>query len=233
MEQKVLPSFKKNLKPYNIVENIRIHNREDAERTKESRKQRYLFYKRTNVQLDFDIEEAEILSLDDVKKLSLELSNKSGNAEDCLKRLIKAFRIDPSYVNTFLEEEKSLFSLVGFLTGSNSKLQLYATYCITNITSVNHRYQAAVAKSCASYLITYLSSEVPLKQDLCATSLGNIASEGEEYREILKAQGIIKPLINLFKVVKFLKDEVLFLATNAGRGELGVAVCKTWQFLLR
>ena len=201
MAEKIHQGFKGNQKQENIPHTIRIQKREESERSKKSVKSQHLFYKRTKVYFDSnDVEDNDMLSLQDVRQLSRELVKKSDRTEKHLKTLIKAFRTDASYVNSFLEEEKSLWTLVGYFTGSDSSLQLYAAYCLTNITSVEHDYKKAVANACSSYLITYLSSEVPMKQDLCATALGNIASDGEEFCELLKVQGIIKPLVGLFKV---------------------------------
>ena len=201
MADRIHQGFKENQKKENIPDNIRIQKREENERSKKSVKFQHLFYKRTKVHFDNnDGEVNDMLSLQDVRQLSRELVKKSNKTEKHLKMLIKAFKTDASYVNTFLEEEKSLWTLVGYFTGSDSSLQLYATYCLTNITSVEHNYRKAVANACSSYLITYLSSGVPLKQDLCATALGNIASDGEEFCELLKAQGIMKPLVRLFEV---------------------------------
>ena len=201
MANKIHQAFKVNQKKENIPSTIRIQSREQGEKSKQSVKFQNLFYKRTKVQLDSSSEEGNfMLSLDDIKLLSKELGNKSEKTEESLKLLIKAFRTDASYVNAFLEEERSLWNIVGLFSGKDSKLQLYAAYCITNITSVEHQYSQAVANACSPYLITYLSSEVLLKQDLCATALGNIASDGEEFCELLKIQGVMMPLVNLFKV---------------------------------
>ena len=202
MAKSVHHGVKEYTKEHSISEAVRLQNREETERCKKSKKFRHLFYKRTKVQLNNGNEDTEILSIEDVKVLSKELAKKSGKVDCCLESLIKAFRTNPSYVDAFLEQEKALWNLVSFLTGKDSKLQIYAAYCIANITSVDHKYCFTVAKSCSSYLITYLSSEVPLKQDLSATALGNIASDGEEFRELLKVQGIVKPLVNLFKVIR-------------------------------
>ena len=203
MAEKIQQGFNANQKKQNLPEAIRIQHRDEHEQSKQSKKFAHLFYKRTKVHYDSnDAGKSDMLSLEDVKILSKELSrkSKSNRQEESLKSLIKAFSTDASYVDAFLEGDRSLWNLVGCLTGNNGMLQIYAAYCITNITSTDHRYSKVVAKACSCYLITYLASEVPLLQDLCATALGNIASDGEEFRELLKVQGIMKPLVNLFKV---------------------------------
>jgi len=202
MAEEIHKRFKVNQKKENISESLRVQGREKSESSRKSAKFQHLFYKRTKVYPESDENDNnDMLSLQDIKRLGRDLRKKSHKAENSWEMLIRAFKTDASYVNAFLEEEQSLWNLVGCLTGKDSTLQLYAEYCIVNITSVEHQYKQAVVNACSPYLITYLSSEAPLTQDLCATALGNIASDGDEFCELLKVQGIMKPLAHLFKSI--------------------------------
>jgi importin subunit alpha-1 len=132
----------------------------------------------------------------DVAKL---IQKKSSNIEEELKYLRDAFSYTSDFVDSFLEVDNALYTLVGYLTCNDSKLQLEAAWCITNISANEHKNMMAVVRACGAYLITHLSGSSDLLQDQSALALGNMAADSHEIREILKAQGIVVPLINLIK----------------------------------
>ena len=181
------------------VSSIREENRLDFRRANQDKRFKNLFHKRTRLYYD-ETRPAELITIDEVKELSKAIKKRSKDTENQLKTLIIAFGTDPHLVEVFLNEDNALWKLAGYLTGKDSQLQIYAAYCITNITAAEHSRQMIVTKSCAPYLIAYLSSEHEVLQDLCACALGNIASNGEEFRKLLMVQGIMKPLVDLFKV---------------------------------
>ena len=192
------------IKKKSYVSSIREENRLDFRRANQEKRFKNLFHKRTRLYYD-ETRPAELITIDEVKELSKAVKKRSKDTENQLKNLIIAFGTDSHLVEVFLNEDNALRKLAGYLTGKDSQLQIYAAYCITNITAAEHSRQMIVAKSCAPYLIAYLSSENEVLQDLCACALGNIASNGEEFRKLLMVQGIMKPLVDLFKVTMFRK----------------------------
>eukprot|EP00795_Rhopilema_esculentum_P002178 gene2178-17769_t len=195
-------NLRTNIKKHGGIETIRENARNEAQYDRRNKLFNHLFLKRTKLHYGDDIEHNgdEIFTAEDVRTLTKSLKKKSDKTEDILKGLTKAFIFLPAHVNIFLEEENSLWTLVSYLTGKDSKLQIYACYCITNVTSADHGKGETIAKMCAPYLIAYLSSSDALKQDLCATALGNLAADGQQLRDLLKTQGILKPLVELFRV---------------------------------
>ena len=154
-------------------------------------------------QPDFPIEKSddgEEYSERNVKLVATLLKKKSSEAGKQLKYLRTAFSYTNDFVNAFLEVDGALFTLIGFLTGNDSDLKLEAAWCITNIAASDHEHAELVAKNAAPYLITYLKDGSVLLQDQSAWALGNIAADSPEIRQLLKAQGIIPPLIDLVKV---------------------------------
>lgn len=167
-------------------------------RTKHENRFAYMFYKRTKV--EFEDVQSHVITVDEVVSLSRKIKKKSDDREDELKTLMRAFAIGPSHVSAFLAENDAFRAIVRHLTGNDSKLQIYAAYCITNITAHAEMSFRNVVKSCAPYLIIYLTSCNNIMQDLCACALGNIAAYSKEGRELLITQGILKPLVDLLQV---------------------------------
>ncbi|XP_057296422.1 uncharacterized protein LOC130625358 [Hydractinia symbiolongicarpus] len=134
-----------------------------------------------------------------VKSISKSIQKKSSNTEDQLKYLRNAFSYTKDFVDAFLSVDNSLYSLVGYLTGPDSTLQLEAAWCVTNMSANDHEHMPMIVKATAPYLVTYLQSGSVLLQDQSGWALGNMAADGEEIRKVLKAQGVISPLISLVK----------------------------------
>ena len=95
--------------------------------------------------------------------------------------------------------------MVGHLTSKNAHFQLEAAWCITNLATGVHEDTLKVLKASAAYLITYLitylSGQHVQLQDQCAWALGNFSGDSQECRNILRAQGIVVPMVNLLKVL--------------------------------
>lgn len=144
--------------------------------------------------------EVEDYTVDQVQELAKAIQKSDKNNLNNLKSLRKAFAQGSELISVFLGVENSLRALVGHLTGKNSEFQLEAAWCITNLATGVHEDTMKVLKASAVYLITYLSGQNVQLQDQCAWALGNFSGDSQECREILRAQGIIVPMVNLLKV---------------------------------
>ncbi|KAJ7370277.1 hypothetical protein OS493_033357 [Desmophyllum pertusum] len=81
-----------------------------------------------------------------------------------------------------------------------------------------------VLKASAAYLVTYLSGQNVQLQDQCAWALGNFSGDSQECRDILRAQGIIVPMVNLLKSpISAVVQSAAFALSNLARGEKVVA----------
>lgn len=114
-----------------------------------------------------------------------------------LKLLKQAFSQGTAYIDAFFSEENALHTLVGLYTGTNSEFQIEAGWCITNISAGSHDHAMSVTKYVAPYLVAYLSSDNYLLQDQSAWALGNLAGDSQECRNMVRAQGVVAPLIKL------------------------------------
>ncbi|XP_047122727.1 importin subunit alpha-6 [Hydra vulgaris] len=141
--------------------------------------------------LDFNIEK--------VKEVTKLIKRPSSNTQSQLHYLRLAFSYSQDFVDAFLDIDNSVYTLVGYLTGNDSTLQLEASWCITNMSANDHKKMLFVVKSTAPYLITYLESGSELLINQSAWALGNMAADDAECRLLLKEQGVIKPLIDLVK----------------------------------
>ncbi len=199
-DEKTGAVVRKPLKIGSSFESIKEKNR--ATYYKSSSQSRFLnlFHKRTRIDFLDIKDENNLITIEDVQKLGKEIAKKSEHLENQLKTLTKAFAMGSSYVDVFLAYDLALRSLIGYLTGNDCKLQIHAVYCITNITANDIKRWKFVAKSCAPYLIAFLGSQNDLMQDLSACALGNIAAHNDASQHLLKTQGILKPLVELFKV---------------------------------
>eukprot|EP00252_Welwitschia_mirabilis_P027722 TRINITY_DN9595_c0_g1_i1.p1 TRINITY_DN9595_c0_g1~~TRINITY_DN9595_c0_g1_i1.p1 ORF type:complete len:550 (-),score=123.98 TRINITY_DN9595_c0_g1_i1:368-2017(-) len=81
--------------------------------------------------------------------------------------------------------------------GSSDEQLLEASWCLTNIATGEIEHTRALLPA-LPFLIAYLGekSSIPVAEQ-CAWALGNVAGEGEEFRDILLAQGALLPLARL------------------------------------
>ena len=148
--------------------------------------------------------EEESFTIKYVKDASKAIQKKKGsNTIDNLKYLRNAFAESSQYVDAFMEVENSLYSLIGYLTGNNALLQLEAICCLTNISASGSKNIPTIAKGTSAYLITFLRSGSVIIQDQSAWALANMAADSEKMRELLKAQGVVEPLVDLIEVNNF------------------------------
>jgi importin subunit alpha-1 len=95
-------------------------------------------------------------------------------------------------------DQKVIPILLRFLTDANDANQLEATWCLTNIAAGPHEYTRLVL-SAAPHLISFLFGQHLLLQEQSAWALGNLAADCEDFRDLLRANGAILPLINLLR----------------------------------
>ena len=145
----------------------------------------------------------EEFTIEQVQQLARAIQKSDKNNLNNLKNLRKAFAQGSELISAFLGVENSLQSMVGHLTGNNAQFQFEAAWCITNLATGDHEDTMKVLKASAVYLITYLSGQNVQLQDQCAWALGNFSGDSQECRDILRAQGIITPMVNLLKVFTF------------------------------
>lgn len=169
--------------------------------------------------------EEEIFSIESVKEASKAFQKKKGESTVIhLKYLRNAFAESNKYIDIFLEVENSMYSLIGYLTGNNASLQLEAICCLTNISASENKNIYSIVKSTSAYLITFLRSGSILMQDQSAWALANMAADNEKTRELLKAQGVIEPLVDLIEVL-FLKYIVTFLFLLVISNIINIIMC--------
>ena len=144
--------------------------------------------------------EEQDYTTDQVQELAKAIQKSDKNDLNNLKSLRKAFAQGSELISAFLKVDNSLRAMVGHLTSNNAQFQLEAAWCITNLATGVHEDTMKVLKASAAYLITYLSGQNIQLQDQCAWALGNFSGDSQECRDILRAQGIITPMVNLLKV---------------------------------
>ena len=135
-----------------------------------------------------------------VKLMAKHIQKKSKDTQSQLKYLRNAFAESCQNIDAFLEVDNALYALVGYLTGNNTTLQLEAVWCLTNISANDNQHIETFVKATSAYLITFLKSGSVILQDQSAWALGNMTADSHNIREILKAQGIVKPLSELVEV---------------------------------
>ncbi|XP_013406767.1 importin subunit alpha-8-like isoform X1 [Lingula anatina] len=177
-------------------DDLRDRRRQEDIELRKSRKAKALDAKR--VRLDNADEEVEI-TLDQMKAACASFLQDHSSVKDSLKILRKAFSQGSVFIEDFMRTDNALQHLVGVLSGHDSDLQMEAAWCVTNIAAGTHEQALQATKAAAPYLITYLSGSNPHLQDQCAWAVGNMAGDGPECRDLLKAQGVLLPLVNLLK----------------------------------
>eukprot|EP00026_Physarum_polycephalum_P003568 Phypoly_transcript_03581.p1 GENE.Phypoly_transcript_03581~~Phypoly_transcript_03581.p1 ORF type:complete len:510 (+),score=54.89 Phypoly_transcript_03581:807-2336(+) len=89
-------------------------------------------------------------------------------------------------------------NIIHFLKSGDEVQQLDAAWCITNLATGTHEETAAVVQA-APYLIQHLSGNNNALVEQCAWALGNISADCLEHRDVLRANGIIKPLLTILR----------------------------------
>ena len=178
----------------------RNRRRQEGAQLRKEKRDKILSSKRVRFSESEDSENVEDFSVKQVQEFTRLIQKSDDKMIEYLRNLRKAFTQGSQLISSFLGVEQSLRAMVGHLTGRNAQLQLEAAWCITNMATGSHEDTVVVTKASAPYLITFLSGSNVLLQDQCAWALGNMAGDSLECREILTAQGIIPPMVNLLKV---------------------------------
>lgn len=206
------------------VESQRSKRRDQEAEIRKEKREKLLSAKRvrfSEVESDCEVED---FTTEQVQELARVIQKSNESNLKNLKSLRKAFAQGSELISVFLGVENSVRALVGHLTGNNSQLQHEAAWCITNLATGAHEDTMKVLKASAAYLITYLSGQNVQLQDQCAWALGNFSGDSQECRDILRAQGIIVPMVNLLKSpISTVVQSAAFALSNLARGEQGVA----------
>ncbi|EFA74907.1 hypothetical protein PPL_11941 [Heterostelium album PN500] len=116
----------------------------------------------------------------------------------CLLSISDYSTINP-VIDAVINDEYVLGFIIDMLADSrNEVFQAEASWCITNIAAGNTSQTKSII-STTPLLINYLSSKNNILEEQCSWALLNIANDNQEYRDTLVAQGIINPLVKLFK----------------------------------
>lgn len=209
---------------------VKVSSKRDKRRDQEvelrkEKREKLFSLKRIRFSEDADSDcDVEDYTASQVKELARAIQKSDKNNLNNLKILRKAFSQGSEMIGAFLKEENSLRALVGHLTCNNAEFQLEAAWCITNLATGVHEDTLKVLKASAAYLITYLSGQNVQLQDQCAWALGNFSGDSQECRDILRAQGIVVPMVNLLKCpVSTVVQSAAFALSNLARGEQVVA----------
>ncbi|XP_033747908.1 importin subunit alpha-9-like [Pecten maximus] len=179
------------------VQAIRDRTRNEDIALRKEKKDKVLSAKRFRF-----ITEAEAgaeVTQDEVRNATAGLQKPGPHRIENLKLLKQAFSQGTVYIDVFFSIDNSLSWLVGLYTGQDVELQQEAAWCITNISAGTHQHAIAIAKYVAPYLVTYLSSVIPVIQDQSAWALGNLAGDSKESRTLIQAQGVVLPLVQLLQ----------------------------------
>ncbi|KAG0205438.1 hypothetical protein BGX28_002968 [Mortierella sp. GBA30] len=108
----------------------------------------------------------------------------------------------------------------GILTGTDADEQLLAASVVTNMAAGGSVELCEAALNMAPHLIAFLDSQNISLVDQSAWALGNIAAEGPKFRDRLKDNGVLAPLIKLLDSKDLnLVQTACFALSNLARGE--------------
>lgn len=105
---------------------------------------------------------------------------------------------DPPLDDIIESPTQPLISVIHFLVSGDEVQQLDAAWCLTNVATGTPEQTAAVLPA-APYLIQHLSGSNIALVEQCAWALGNISGDCVEHRDILRANGVLKPLISILQ----------------------------------
>lgn len=100
-------------------------------------------------------------------------------------------------VNSFLKVDQILCAMVRDLSCNDQTIQLYAANCCCNLALGNVKACTALAKNLAPYLVTKLETLNRPLLEVCAWTIGNLATGSDKAFEILQAQNCLKFIITL------------------------------------
>ncbi|CAG8701911.1 1489_t:CDS:10, partial [Acaulospora morrowiae] len=168
---------------------------------------------------DFKEDDAESefdLSQQDIEKLKSGLNSSSRDLRLSSLKNLSTYLVDPpETLRSFIIEGNCIDILTKFISGIDPDEQLQATWCITNI-AAGSKELCQKALATVPYLISFLDGE---NIDQAAWTIGNIAVEGSECRDLLRANGVLFPLIKLLNSQDInLVQTACFALSNLARG---------------
>ena len=186
------------------VDSLRTKRREEQVGLRKEKRSKILSNKRYKLGIsgERDVEFVE-LTVEQMLGIAKSFQHSSSEPVKELKALRNCFTQGSKFAEAFIMANGTLQSLVRYLTGNDSELQIEAAWCFTNLTGAIGENSLRIVKVAGAYLVTYLTSHSIQLQDLCAWTLGNLAGDGKECREMLRSQGIVSPMIHLLKVLQW------------------------------
>lgn len=175
------------------VEVIRERLREDV--FAERKHHREVVLNKNRVALGEAVENSSFTP-DFVREKAKTLKNKHLSVEE-YRELQNALIQREENVNSFLKVDHILFAIVRDLSGNDQTIQLYAANCCCNLALGNAKACTALAKNLAPYLVTILETLNRPLLEVCAWTIGNLASGSDKAFEILQAQNCLKFIITL------------------------------------
>lgn len=123
---------------------------------------------------------------------------KSNNLSTALEglRAIRVFLCSPEPPIQIVIDNDLVPLFSNYLLQPNEEIQLEAAWCLTNLATGDH-LQTGTLLNAVPNQIQILSSDTDsdaLKEQVCWT-IGNVAADSDEFREVLVANGCILPLI--------------------------------------
>eukprot|EP00123_Amoebidium_parasiticum_P013580 comp22041_c0_seq1/m.32009 comp22041_c0_seq1/g.32009 ORF comp22041_c0_seq1/g.32009 comp22041_c0_seq1/m.32009 type:complete len:496 (-) comp22041_c0_seq1:197-1684(-) len=143
-----------------------------------------------------------------------------GKTLEPLRELRRLLARHPAMADAFLGVPDSVQLLMDLLVVQEADVQLEALWSVTNITAGQSHHTQSVLPT-APLLIGYLSGTSTQHQDLSAWALGNMAADGPETRDVLRAQGVLPPLVSLLRssvTPPNVVEAVSFALSNLARG---------------
>lgn len=146
-----------------------------------------------------DLEEQTVHTVEELKSAASSIGKGSFKKKmevlRSLRRLLSQTAVPPVDAAVHAGVVPILVQCISF--GSSDEQLLEAAWCLTNIATGDLEQTRALLPA-LPLLIAHLGekSSVPVAEQ-CAWALGNVAGEGEEFRDILLAQGALLPLARL------------------------------------
>ncbi|CAG8715536.1 2988_t:CDS:10, partial [Dentiscutata erythropus] len=168
---------------------------------------------------DDDAESEFDLTHHDIEKLKSGLNDSDRDSRlSSLKDLSTYLADPPDTLKHFVINDNCIDILIKFLSGVDPEEQLQATWCITNIVAGPKEF-CKKAFAAIPHLINFLRGGNTSLQDQAAWAIGNLAAEGPECRDILRANGVLVPLIELLNSKNVsLVQTICFALSNLARG---------------
>ncbi|CAM9099094.1 unnamed protein product [Pylaiella littoralis] len=115
-----------------------------------------------------------------------------------LVELRKLLSLEDPPVEEVVEEGGLAPRLIELLSAPNDEIQTETTWCMTNIASSCTRHTRTILEA-APQLVSLLSAPNPALQEQALWTLGNIAGDNDDFRQMLHANGALRPILRLLQ----------------------------------